>query len=532
MKHYSLSTRVASFIFLGCSLLMCTKKDQLATLENEPGAIEKKFFTTNRTQNDDERVLVDYLIRQQQKNKFVEKTVAQIGYPRWDKMITVRRKGNGSGKGASDSTGTTYYIPFVRDTQQYVNASMIINTTASDTSFGYRCDWEYAQRQNSLNSVSDSAEYHAIFFMVLDKAVFGYTEFEITDTSLFKQNNLTPLKIKLNDLPTGNKNNDYSPVQVCQETIVTWQNCPYPRGQCGGPNGTCDNCHLCTDSGPWTYCWTTWIVGGSGFGNTGGAGLGSSVGGGGNNGGSSPTPCPGTTSSQRGQTVTPGCDPGWSVTPPADPCLTAQPAINSLNTLFQNSTVANAIASIHAQDPTIEHSISLGRDANGNITASSITPGGTHSGTVNTNWPGGFADVHNHPSNNEPSPGDLYMIMGLCRSKPGWNTKILSNRNGETYAFVVVDTAAAKTFRDNSFTINPTYGPVFSNEQFAKVQIVSEYFQQQGYSRVYSNERALAYILDKYNSGVILLKKEGTTFMRLRTSAGPQNGTYDSNDCY
>lgn len=73
MKHYSLSTRVASFIFLGCSLLMCTKKDQLATLENEPGAIEKKFFTTNRTQNDDERVLVDYLIRQQQKNKFVEK---------------------------------------------------------------------------------------------------------------------------------------------------------------------------------------------------------------------------------------------------------------------------------------------------------------------------------------------------------------------------------------------------------------------------------------------------------------------------
>lgn len=52
---------------------MCTKKDQLATLENEPGAIEKNFFTTNRTQNDDERVLVDYLIRQQQKNKFVEK---------------------------------------------------------------------------------------------------------------------------------------------------------------------------------------------------------------------------------------------------------------------------------------------------------------------------------------------------------------------------------------------------------------------------------------------------------------------------
>ena len=56
MKHYSLPARVASFIFLGCSLLMCTKKDQLATLENEPGGIEKKFFTTNRTQHDHEKV--------------------------------------------------------------------------------------------------------------------------------------------------------------------------------------------------------------------------------------------------------------------------------------------------------------------------------------------------------------------------------------------------------------------------------------------------------------------------------------------
>jgi hypothetical protein len=203
----------------------------------------------------------------------------------------------------------------------------------------------------------------------------------------------------------------------------------------------------------------------------------------------------------------------------------------SLNTLFQHATVANAIASIHAQDSTREYSISFGSDTNGDITASSITPGGPSSGTVNTSWPRGFADVHNHPSKNEPSPGDLYMIMGLCRSRPGWNTKIISNRNGETYALVVVDTTAAKTFRDNKFTIDSLYGPVFSNEIFEKFQEVFDYFRQQGYPRVFSNERALAYTLDKYNSGVILLKKEGATFKRLRTSAGPQNGTYDSNDC-
>ena len=322
MNYDGLSKRLVAFIFLGCSLIMCTKKDQLATAEKEPGQIEKRFFTTHRTPNADEKTIVDYLIRQQQKSKFVEKTVAQIGYPRWDKMIVLKSKGNKSGRGESDSSVTSYYIPFVRDSQQFVNASMIINTTASDTSFGYRCDWQYAQRQNSLNSVSDSAEYHAIFFMVLDKAVFGYTEFNITDTSIFKHNNLTPLRIKLTNPTPGNRGNDYTTVQICQNVIVTWQDCPYPRGHCGGPNGTCDNCDECTNSGPWTYCWTTWIVGGSGFGNTGGAGLGSSVGGGGNNGGSSPTPCPGTTSSQRGQTVTPGCEPGWSGIGTPDPSTT------------------------------------------------------------------------------------------------------------------------------------------------------------------------------------------------------------------
>ena len=534
MSYDGLSKRLVAFIFLGCSLIMCTKKDQLATAEKEPGQIEKRFFTGNRTQNGDEKVLVDYLIRQQQKSKFVEKTVAQIGYPRWDKMIVLKRKGNKSGRGESDSSITSYYIPFVRDSQQFVNASMIINTTASDTSFGYRCDWQYAQRQNSLNSVSDSAEYHAIFFMVLDKAVFGYTEFNITDTSIFKHNNLTPLRIKLTNPTPGNRGNDYTTVQICQNVIVTWQDCPYPRGQCKS-DGTCDNCDECTNSGPFTYCWTTWIAGGSGSGNTGGPGAGSSVGtgGGGNTGGGAPPPCPGTSTSQRGQTVTPGCNPGWNGIgiPPADPCLTAQPVITSLNTLLQNATVANAIASIHAQDSTREHTISFGRDANGNITASSITPGGPSSGTVNTSWPGGFADVHNHPSNNEPSPGDLYMIMGLCRSRPGWNTRIISSRNDETYAFVVVDTLAAKAFRDNNFTNDPLYGPVFSDVLFSKLEEVFYYFRQQGYPTVFSNERALAYILDKYTSGVILLKKEGATFKRLRTSAGPQNGTYDSNDC-
>lgn len=527
MNYDGLSKRLVAFIFLGCSLIMCTKKDQLATAEKEPGKIEKRFFTGNRTQNGDEKALVDYLIRQHQKNKFVEKTVEQIGYPRWDKMIVLKRKGNKSGRGESDSSITSYYIPFVRDSQQFVNASMIINTTASDTSFGYRCDWEYQNKPHGSPAVDTTAEGHATFFMFFDYITFDQTEFIITDTSLFSmpnEINEEPKKLKIVSSSTSGRGNTVGFSITCINFIV----CEPPK------RGFRISSLVAPSCTSYTHCYSNWSAGGNG-GTSPSSGAGTSVGtgGGGNTGGGAPPPCPGTSTSQRGQTVTPGCNPGWNGigTPPADPCLTAQPVITSLNTLLQNATVANAIASIHAQDSTREHTISFGRDANGNITASSITPGGPSSGTVNTSWPGGFADVHNHPSKNEPSQGDLYMIMGLCRSRPGWNTRIVSNRNDETYAFVVVDTLAAKAFRDNNFTNDPLYGPVFSDEIFENFREVVEYFEQQGYPRVFSNERALAYILDKYTSGVILLKKEGATFKRLRTSAGPQNGTYDSNDC-
>ena len=536
MNSYNFSKRTIAFIMLGSLLFTCSKKDLVVRADNESTAIEKRFFADNRTADLTESKLVAFLVKQNQRNRFVEKTVAQIGYPRWDKMISLKQKGSGTGRGAADSSFTTYYIPFVRDSQQFVNASMIINAYPSDTSFSYRCDWEYAQRQNNPNSLSDSAEYHAIFFMVLDKAVFGYDEFTIIDTSIFRHNNFTPLRVKLNNPASGNRGNDYTTVQICQDVIATWQDCPYPRGQCGGPNGTCDNCDECTDSGPLTYCWTTFVAGGSGSGSTGGTGAGTSVGsgGGGNTGGGSPPPCPGTTSSQRGQTATYGCGPGWSGggTPPStDPCITAQPAISNVNALTQSNSFSQAAMNIHSANPALEHSVTFGKDATGNITASPMITGGPTTSTVDTNWPNAFADVHNHPSNSEPSEGDLYMIIGLSRSRPGWNTRIVHNKNGEVYALVVVDTAAAWRFRSNSYTTDSVYGPVLNTDIRDTIQEVSFYFRGQGETRLYSNERALAYMLDKYNAGVILLKKEGAAFRRLRTSTGSQNNTYIPNDC-
>jgi hypothetical protein len=313
-----------SIFFITATLLSysaCRKTDQMPEQKSEAkkkSAIEERFFNSNRTPDPAEKALVDFIKRKNSKDHFVEQTVKQIGYPRWDKIVTTASKNKIAGRVNSDSSLTTYYLPFVRDSQNYVNASMVIRTYPSDTIFSYKCDWQYSERQNNLNSYADSAEYYAIFFMVLDRAVFGHTEFEITDTTIFRHNNHKPLRIKLDSLQIGGRNNLLEPIELCQETTISWQDCPWNNTNCAGAGGICDNCWQCTSSVSWTYCWTAWIeTGGSGgSGGTGGSGSGGTSSG----GGSTPPPCGGSNAA-RNQTQQ-GCEPGWNPDPTPVPTLT------------------------------------------------------------------------------------------------------------------------------------------------------------------------------------------------------------------
>jgi len=163
----------------------CKKSDQVVSIEKELSSLERKFFFTNRTGDSTEGKLVDFLIRQNRSKSFVEKTTKIIGFPRWEKMITIKSKSEISGRGASDSLLTIYFVPFVRNSQNYVNASLVISVYPNDTTFAYRSDWEYRYKTHGSPIVDSTAEAHAVFFMFLDNKTFGYTEFNITDTSLF-----------------------------------------------------------------------------------------------------------------------------------------------------------------------------------------------------------------------------------------------------------------------------------------------------------------------------------------------------------
>lgn len=305
-------------LFISCKKIDSIQEDKLSN-SNE---IANKFFNTHRTSDPKEAALVNYLKNRNIKENFVEGIVNRIGYPRWDKAFQFpnKTKSNASTNLVGDST-SIYHIPFVRDSQNFVNASMILIANQTDTSISYKCDWEYSQKQNSIHSYTDSAEYFAVYFMILDKTVFGYNKFNITDSNLFKNNNHTSKYVTLNTSNSNTTNSLLQWVTTCQEVTMSWQDCPYGGINCksnGDPG--CDNCSRCTNSISYDYCSSTWQeTGGGGGSGTGGSGTGGGAGG---SGGGSPTPpncnTPSTPAAKGNSPIsnlTEGCGTGWNPVP-------------------------------------------------------------------------------------------------------------------------------------------------------------------------------------------------------------------------
>ena len=125
--------------------LSCRKAD-MSTGAKSTMALEEQFFNSNRSADPTEAAIVAYLKRENSKHPFVAEAMKKIGFPRWNKLLTrsqkgLKREGRVTRQGTTDST-TTVYIPFVRDSQNRVNASIAVRMGASDTTFTYLMDWQ------------------------------------------------------------------------------------------------------------------------------------------------------------------------------------------------------------------------------------------------------------------------------------------------------------------------------------------------------------------------------------------------------
>lgn len=155
----------------------CRKIDYQTKRTNES---EERFFNGHKSGEPLVLSITHFMKRQNDKYGFVGKTVKQIGYPFWDKAIIVSEPASDQ-IGESDSTNITY-IPFVRDSQNYVNAALLIKTTPTDTSFKYLCDWQYANADSATTGLNPRNVFH--LFAKFDQYVFGRNKFRIIDPEL------------------------------------------------------------------------------------------------------------------------------------------------------------------------------------------------------------------------------------------------------------------------------------------------------------------------------------------------------------
>ena len=190
-------------------------------------------------------------------------------------------------------------------------------------------------------------------------------------------------------------------VTICYDVSV-----PNPVGTWVRANIVPCNCHIeevCQN-------YNTWVDdgggGGGGGGNDGGSGSGGGTGGGGSGGGWQDDPCnanPTPPVPEMKLPPPPPCDPrggdpwepGPQPIPQPGPCEVVQPFADKATIISKDihfSTAKNDIQAAAVDGK--EHSIVFGKDVNGNISASPINNNGTtSSGTINTDWPGGFGQI-------------------------------------------------------------------------------------------------------------------------------------------
>ncbi|TDE31486.1 hypothetical protein E0I61_01965 [Flavobacterium ranwuense] len=210
-----------------------------------------------------------------------------------------------------------------------------------------------------------------------------------------------------------------------------------------------------------------------------------------------------------------------------DPCVAAE----KTSTISKDTEYLSAFNEITTATATEEHSITLGKDADGKITQAPMNNGGQYIVKTNTTWPGAFAALHNHPNNTPLSSGDIYTSVQLnVKSSNFTTTYILTD--GEVYAIVVTDLAAAQAFV-TAYPADqvPNYSPEFPSFIFNQIVDLRAKLGESTEART----SAIASILNKYNSGITLLKQDnnGNFYPIIPEAIIDMNGNtiYTNKDC-
>jgi hypothetical protein len=441
---------------------------------------------------------------------------------------------------AEGDTVAVTYIPFVREEENFVNASLLVKTTPTDTAFKYVCDWQYASYGFDTTATGWNANDVFHVFALMDNLVFGRNSFRIVDSNLLvaaERNALqsanlsfsaTTVTRTLGSTGTGRGNGGYMnevlmPVEVCTPISVCLWECP--ENMRGTDSNTTESLPCCMIAATYEVCTTVMVwISGSGEGGT-GTGTGGTTTGGSGGTGYIPPECPGTVTPDN---VTNPCGPGWNPVPPdpgEDPCITANAAAKKIDSVYIKSKADSAINAIpDLATGILERGFPIYKKIRVNpynVTDTSIIgyrTGALQSGTdsnINIQSAPGYlelsaASLHTHPPNgySAQSAKDVFEFIGDQLQDSHLEGAFVAAADGSQYALTITDNAAAAAF----------YGTMSQNLSGTKWNESSmigkafkkayEYFENGDPTKKnFAYEMAMAAVLKQFNTGVTLNKK-------------------------
>ncbi len=320
-------------VFFGCRK---TENEPKVTIPNQD-ITALNFFNKFTTQDPIVKKVINYVEKHNEIYNFVPAYVKAIGTPRWDKALVISK--GISGTVSSRVTASTavdssiIYIPFVRDSQDFVNASLVVKIKGDSIASKMLFDWQYSsfgydEKPNGQWIAKDVFN----LFVKLDNNVFGTSKFKIYDYNLLPQH----IAVQVNKEEFGrgdygvtfslNTNENSAPAgRMISVNICNTYDVCVEREKKAFREMTSQSAMLppCAVWGTETMCTTYWFEigdgGGGGSGDWGGGGSGPGDGGGGGGGGdnsgnwpppSNPGDCP------------PGNAPMPKVNKSEDPCGT------------------------------------------------------------------------------------------------------------------------------------------------------------------------------------------------------------------
>lgn len=467
-------TPVLLFLSLIIILFSCKKTDSIR--DEAPPPVDR-FFSAPSNSPKEIKAIAQALKKQNDQFNYLSSITKRAGYPRWDKArIANYDKGTITARGSEEASGEFVYIPFVKDSDNYVNALLAVKMDGSDTVYRmiYATNYKAFGYDTSDHSKWSARDVFNIFTS-FDYSVFGHTKFWVKDTNLFKPESDSSYVIVTRVSNTTQSSSARASIYTVAE-CTAYTVCTYPGagpgpggGEGGSPSGGGPLIARMAGCTTYDYCtvYSYGDVGGSGVTGT-SDGTGGSGGSGWYSGGGS-GPCAGSTPVERTARVqiASSCG-GWVpvTTDPVptsnDPCAKraeiasrqANQTIANINSGIKNFILNNINSTIEAG---AEHNLKSLSNTNDFVNISTRSSNQSNTFVSNFTWnPTNGYTVgvsHGHNPASAPSPADVIWMYGNLTSPD----LVTSGTSGIDYYKSHVSVTAVTL--GNTYVISPSSWP-------------------------------------------------------------------------